>query len=214
MADVGARLSSLHRLRDRIAAANEAPTTIRLAEIPFPTQLTLRVAPEDAGAAAVADALGAALPGPNAVVRAGELAALWLGPDEWLLVAPDGGQAALRARLAPALEGTHATVVDVSAQRAVIELAGTAARDVLAKGCRLDLHPRAFGPGRCAQTALARTGVILWQRSDDPAYWLLIRASFAEYLAEWLLDASAEHRTSAPGDSVVGADDGHTGSPA
>jgi sarcosine oxidase subunit gamma len=211
MADARTGLSPLHRLGDRLLAADEAPAMIRLAELPFLTQLTLRVAPDSAAAAAAAAALGApALPGPNAAARAGETQVLWLGPDEWLVVGPHGAQTELEARLCAAVEGTHATVVDVSGQRTVIEVAGAAARDVLAKGCALDLHPRSFGPERCAQTALARTGVVLLQRDDEPAYWVFVRASFAEYLAEWLLDASAEARGIAaldlgPGGPVVAA---------
>jgi sarcosine oxidase subunit gamma len=61
---------------------------------------------------------------------------------------------------------------------------------VLAAGCALDLHPRAFGPGRCAQTLLARAAVILEQTSGEPAYRIYVRPSFAGYLADWLRDAA------------------------
>jgi sarcosine oxidase subunit gamma len=88
--------------------------------------------------------------------------------------------------------------VDVSAQRTVIEVARADARDLLLKGCALDLHPRVFGVGRCAQTLLARAQVVLVPRTDEPAYRVFVRASFAEYLAEWLLDAAAEYREEAP----------------
>ena len=107
-----------------------------------------------------AAALGVALPvEPNTVGTGGGRAALWLGPDEWLVVGADGDETAI----VRALEGAEGwiTAVDVSANRTVLELAGPRAREVLAKGCSLDLHPRAFGPGQCAQTALARTQVIL-----------------------------------------------------
>ncbi|MGW0201911.1 sarcosine oxidase subunit gamma family protein, partial [Nonomuraea sp. NPDC003201] len=62
-----------------------------------------------------------------------------------------------------------------------------------AHGCALDLHPRAFGPGRCAQTMLARAQVVLVPREDG--FLVLVRSSFAAYLAEWLLDAAAEYVT-------------------
>jgi sarcosine oxidase subunit gamma len=61
-------------------------------------------------------------------------------------------------------------------------------RDLLAAGCSLDLHPRAFAPDRCAQTLLARAQVILEQRGED-AFRLHVRGSFAVYLASWLIDA-------------------------
>ena len=85
-------------------------------------------------------------------------------------------------------------MVDVSANRTLLELEGPMAREVLMKGCSLDLHPRRFGPGRCAQTALARVQVILWQMTDEPCYRILVRCSFAPYLAAWLVDAMAEYQ--------------------
>ena len=122
---------------------------------------------------------------------------LWMGPDEWLVVAPPGAARHLEV-LERALGAEHGTVVDVSAQRTVIDVAGANARDVLLKGCALDLDPRAFGVGRCAQTLLARAQVILHARTDEPAYRVFVRASFAGYLAEWLLDAAAEYRGAGP----------------
>jgi sarcosine oxidase subunit gamma len=116
---------------------------------------------------------------------------LWLGPDEWLVVA-DAEPAALAGRLARALASRHAAVIDVSASRAVIALSGPQARTVLAKGCGLDLHERSFAPARCAQTLLARAPVIIHQVAAMPAYRVFVRASFAAYLAEWLLDAAGE----------------------
>jgi sarcosine oxidase subunit gamma len=200
MAESPVRVSPLHRLAEPFAAASAMPAVVRLAEVPHRTQLTLRVAPGTPAAAAVEAALGAALPvTPNRAAEAGDVDVLWMGPDEWLVVAPADDRAGLIARLRAAADGHHATVVDVSAQRTIVELSGSAAAEVLARGCALDLHPRAFGPGRCAQTALARAGVILLARAGG-AWWLFVRASFAEYLGEWLLDASAEHRGEPPED--------------
>jgi sarcosine oxidase subunit gamma len=81
-------------------------------------------------------------------------------------------------------------VADVSAQRTTLVIAGPCAHDLLAQGCTLDLHPRAFGDGSCAQTTLARAQVVLV--GHGPAYRVLVRASFAAYLADWLIDASLE----------------------
>ena len=66
------------------------------------------------------------------------------------------------------------------------QLSGPRVRELLAAGCALDLHPRAFGPNRCAQTLLARAHVIL--ERDGDAFRLFVRPSFARYLAGWLLD--------------------------
>ena len=77
---------------------------------------------------------------------------------------------------------------------ATLALSGPRAREVLMKGCRLDLHPRAFKPGGCMQTALARAQAILHRTDDAPTYEITVRNSFSVYLATWLLDAMAEYR--------------------
>jgi sarcosine oxidase subunit gamma len=200
MADTTHRHSPLAALADRLAAAGDAPARIRLTEVPFLTQLTLRVTPGTPAAAAAARALGAPLPlAPNTTSAGESVDVLWMGPDEWLVVAPPGTARHLEA-LERALGADHGSVIDVSAQRTVIEVAGADARNVLLKGCALDLHPRAFGVGRCAQTLLARAHVILHARTDEPAYRVFVRASFAGYLAEWLLDAAGEYRGADPAD--------------
>ncbi|MBX6384043.1 MAG: sarcosine oxidase subunit gamma [Microbispora sp.] len=165
---------------------------LRLAEIPFLTQVDLRVDPKSPAAERIGTAIGVPLPvEPGTVASGGDLEVLWLGPDEWLVLGPDGAAPDLVARIAEAAGGEHVSVVDVSAQRTTLAVAGERARDVLAHGCALDLHPRVFGPGRCAQTMLARANVILVAGEDDVR--VLVRSSFAGYLAEWLLDASVEY---------------------
>ena len=64
---------------------------------------------------------------------------------------------------------------------------------MLAKGCPLDLHPRVFGPGHCAQSQIARVNAIIHQRDGSPSYDIVVRRSFADYLARWLDDAAAEY---------------------
>jgi sarcosine oxidase subunit gamma len=170
-----------------------ADTAAILRRVALTLQLGLRGDGADPRfAAAIAGALGCPLPTvPNTVSRAGAIAVLWLAPDEFLVTA-ESGSAGLTERLRDAVAGQHAAVVDLSASRIVFELAGEAARHVLAKGCSLDLHPRAFASGACAQTALARAAVILQQVDDVPHYRVFVRRSFARYLEAWLRDAAAE----------------------
>jgi sarcosine oxidase subunit gamma len=185
-----ARVSPLAAARERLERASvDGPRDVRAAEVPFLAQFDVRVD---------ADAVPAlALPtGPNTATTAGERRVLWLGPDEWLVVAPAGERGTLAGELRAALDGVPAAVVDVSGQRTVIELSGPSAREVLMKGCSIDLHPRAFGAGRCAQTALALAPVVLLPVRAD-AFWIFVRASFAEYLADWLIDAMREYRAPA-----------------
>jgi sarcosine oxidase subunit gamma len=152
-------------------------------ELAFLAQVSLR-----AGAAAAR--VPFALPREPSTWSRGEgREALWLGPDEWLLVAAPGQAPALVAELETALDGLHRSVVDVSAYRTVVELAGDGRFDLLAQGCGLDLHPRSWRDGHCAQTLLDRVPVLLQER--DQATRIFVRASFATHLAGWLLRAGA-----------------------
>lgn len=170
------------------------PRGVALREIPHLAQVGLRGDPGDpAFTAAARAALGFDLPlAANTVAAAGDLSALWLGPDEWLIIGSPDAESGLVARLEAALAGRHAAVVNLTANRTVLELSGPSARAVLAKACSLDLRPRAFKPGQCAQTNIARTVGIL-QRMEGDTWQIYVRNSFAIYLADWLLDAMAEY---------------------
>jgi sarcosine oxidase subunit gamma len=156
--------------------------TVELREISLDRQVDLRVDPVDPAATRIGELLGTPLP---VVPNTGSEAVLWLGPDQWLVFGPS------EERLRAALGDTPGSVVDVSANRVVFELSGPGAREVLEQGCAIDLHPRAFGPGRCAQTMLARANVVLHQVDAAPTYRILARPSFAGYLRSWLRDAAA-----------------------
>jgi sarcosine oxidase subunit gamma len=186
------RRSPLALAADRLAAATRAAGgAVSLAEAPFLAQLNLRLDLKSRAADAVALELGVPLPTGPGAGTSGELTVVWLGPDEWLVVGPPHSAADLESRLRAAIGTEHASVVDVSAQRTALVVTGPRARDLLAMGCALDLHPRAFGEGSCAQTMLARAQVVLLGR-ESGAFWVLVRASFAAYLADWLIDASVE----------------------
>ena len=73
----------------------------------------------------------------------------------------------------------------------MVRLSGPRAREVLAKGCTLDLHPRAFKTGECAQTTLAKTSMLIALADDTPAFDIIIRRSFADYAARWLRHSGA-----------------------
>lgn len=185
MAEVSARRSPLHGI--------VLPDGLR--EVPFLAQVDLRLDPADVAARTAVESIVGPLPTePNTVQGGSDAAVLWLGPDEWLIVDPTVQAAALEAQIRDALAAAPeaaVAIVDVSANRTTLELARPDAADILASGCSLDLHPRAFGPGRCSQTLVGRAGVILWQTADAPrpTYRLLVRPSFAAYLGAWLMDA-------------------------
>jgi sarcosine oxidase, subunit gamma len=183
--------------------AEDSGAAVRLAEKPMPAAVNLRGDAKDAAfAEAVRQTLGLDLPTtPNTVTTGDALDLLWLGPDEWLLVqhgvAPDI-EAQLAARLRDALAGQHVAVVEVGEQYCCIGVAGEKARELIAKGCPLDLHPSAFGGvGHCAQSHLSKTTVLLHQVSPgqdgEPAFQIYTRRSFADYLWRWLEDAAGEY---------------------
>jgi sarcosine oxidase subunit gamma len=130
---------------------------------------------------------------PNTVAEGPEIAALWLGPNEWLVLTPRYQQHKIAAALRSSLGDLFAAVTDVSGAQTVINIRGPRARDVLSKGCALDLHPRVFGPGHCAQTNLAKATAIIRQLDESPSYDIVVRRSFADYLARWLTDAAREY---------------------
>jgi sarcosine oxidase subunit gamma len=180
-----------HQAAAMRAASAACGGQLELRERPFLTQLDVRV--DEAGRVAAGKHLGVALPVTPNTWAVGEPSALWLGPDEWLIVGRPDLQGVLEAGIAGALTRTGGAVVDVTDQRTVLELSGARARDVLAGACAIDLHPRAFGPGDCVQTLLAQAGVILAQRLATPTFWIFVRRSFADHLALWLLDAMTEY---------------------
>lgn len=181
------------------AAVTPAPAaSLSLRERPFRGLLDLRLDPAvPAGRNAAQAALGLALPRePNQSIDGEGRSILWLGPDEFLVVTEPGGEAALAEALRQALRDHHAAVTDVSDGRTTIEIAGRHARDVLAKGCGLDLHPRVFSSGKCAQTGLAKARILLRQIDERPSFEIFVERSHAEHLWLWLKDAAREYETS------------------
>ena len=195
MADlIDRRSSPLSGWTDRFAAASATPAQFAIRELPYLTQINLRGDVANAAfAGAARGVLGGDLPATsNTWAGASDCQAIWLGPDEWLLVAAQGRNESLVPALHAALGGVHQAVTDVSASRTTLEITGPDARLVLSKGCTLDLHAQSFGPRKSAQTLLAKSQVIL-QGLDAPAtFRLYVRNSFAHYLATWLTSAAAE----------------------
>lgn len=171
--------------------ADTGTDRVRLSELPFRTMVSVRLDPHGAAASAVERTLGARLPRASGQVgEHGPHRILWLGPDEWLVVCDEVPGGVVEA-ICGAVGDAHAAVVDVSANRTILELVGSSARAVLEKGCPVDLHPRAFRPGAAVTTTLARVPLILWQVRPD-VYRLIPRSSFADYVARWLVDAMRE----------------------
>jgi len=139
--------------------------------------------------AAAGNAFGVALPETPCQARtAGERSALWLGPEEHLLLAPAEAAGRVQAELASALAGFAHSLVEVSHRQVGFRVCGPAARDVLASGCPLDLDDAAFPDGMCTRTIFAKGEVVLWRRSAEE-YHLEVARSFSAYVLGWMREA-------------------------
>jgi sarcosine oxidase, subunit gamma len=157
----------------------------RRTDLPPMTKTLVRARGEAVATAGAAVALVLPIE-PLTSVVASDRRALWLGPDTWLVLGGGRTEAPLPAGVA---------LVDVSDAYTGVLLAGGGARDVLACGCRLDLHPAAMPAGFASRTLLGRIEVILHRAADGadgPVFWLLAGRSLGAYLDAWLLEAGRE----------------------
>lgn len=177
---------------------------VAMSERPFPCIVNLRGKPDDkAFIKAAKETLGFDLPkAPNSTAGNAGRAALWLGPEEWWVLADDKNaleaEDALADQLRAALTKVHCAVTGVGESRTRIRVSGPKSRDLLAKGCPLDLDPQAFGEvGRCAQSHVAKALVVLHLIAEDEAegacFDIYVLRSFSEYLWCWLEDAAREY---------------------
>jgi heterotetrameric sarcosine oxidase gamma subunit len=178
----------------RHGRAEAGPTPVVLTER---RDLQLRIISARRGQAArvgevVGRLTGLVLPQGPARVTAHGLALIGTAPDQWLAVAEDQAATELLATLTKELAGI-ASIIDQSDGKAVIRISGARARDALAKGCSLDLHPSVFQPGDAATTQIALIDCQLWQLDDVPTYDLAVPSSFAESFWSWLTASAAEY---------------------
>jgi sarcosine oxidase, subunit gamma len=146
------------------------------------------------GDAPAAKACGTAmaLPLPLEACRAtagGGMAALWLGPDEWLLLTPDGTEAALRKSFEHILKVHPHSMVDVSHRQIGLIVSGPDAEQLLASSCLLDLDSGGFPVGMCTRTIFGKAEIILW-RTGQTTFHIEVWRSFADYVAGLLAEAA------------------------
>ena len=141
---------------------------------------------------AVNDVLRVDLPLQSNTFTAGLSTAYWLGPDEWLIVSPAGERPTLPTLLEDPLGNMHTSLNVLNGGYVAMRISGRNAAALLAKGCTLDLHPRVFTTGQCAQSGLAKASVLISMVDDRPTFDVFVRRSFAEYLALRLQRAGQE----------------------
>jgi sarcosine oxidase subunit gamma len=177
----------------RIEAASAAPDILTMHVLSPHARFSLRLDP--ALIPPLREIAGFALGMPiNRRIASGEIAAIRLGPDEWLLSAPESATEAVARDVAAILAGRHHALADVSHRYVGICVAGTSASDVLNSGCPLDLSPRVCTAGFATRTLLGKAEIILAKTDDAPTFEIACARSFAAYVRDFLLEATRELR--------------------
>jgi len=159
-----------------------------LEPLPPASRHILRGGAQVRSAAASAAGVGIPTQACRAITQGGR-AALWLGPDEWLLLAPEAQGVALAAALATALAPLPHSLVDVSHRQSAFVMQGPQAAPLLSAVCPLDLNASAFPVGMCTRTVLAKAEVVLWRTAPE-AFHIEVWRSFVAYVSQFLAEAA------------------------
>jgi sarcosine oxidase, subunit gamma len=138
---------------------------------------------------AAKDVLGLDLPkAPRTTNTWGDMKALWLSPDQWLILCPGDKTQKILGELNAALKSIHSLAVDVSDMRAIIRLEGEHARTTVMKGTSIDLTHGDYPPGTVRRMKFAEVGALLHIIEEDVIEIYVFR-SYADYTWEFLLKA-------------------------
>jgi sarcosine oxidase subunit gamma len=121
----------------------------------------------------------------------GDRAALWLGPDEHLLLASAENAQIVAAGLGTALAGIAHSLVDVSQRQIALQISGLHAGAILNTGCPLDLDPTAFPTGMCTRSLFGKSDIVIWRTGTDE-FRLEVWRSFADYVSSLLREAARD----------------------
>jgi sarcosine oxidase, subunit gamma len=148
---------------------------------------------------AIGTAFGVELPAQplRSAAREGR-AALWLGPDEWLLLAEARDAETITAAVRTPVGDRPHSWVDISHRNAGFLISGPHAADVLNAGCPLPLDLASFPVGKCTRTLFGKAEIVLW-RCGEMSFRIEVWRSFAAYLAELVAEAAREHRVERAG---------------
>lgn len=176
--------SSQARRRGALDGRSHAGLRAKIEPCKPAKRMNLRVRPD--GIARISAALGLELPQkPKHSVSVGTRSALWLGPDEWLVI--DEGEKDPMADLAG--QTVFHSAVDVSQRNIGIQVSGVEAADVLNAGCPQDLSLGVFPVGACSRTVLGKIEVVIWRRAETE-FRVECWRSFADYAFSYLEDAA------------------------
>jgi sarcosine oxidase, subunit gamma len=123
---------------------------------------------------------------------AADVRVLTLGPSEWLAVCDRIDANRLRERLDHHFAGQGITGVELSCGIKVLRVEGAATRELLSKGCGLNLDPDSFPVGKSTRTRFAQLAVVMDCVDPSPCFELYVGRSYLGWLTAWLEDAAAE----------------------
>ena len=171
---------------DFAAAAGDALVAVE--ELAPTARFSLRARP--AARAAVAAALRLDLPAAvGERAQADGRTALCLGPDEWVVTAPEAARDGIVADLATVRAGAPHALTDIADREVTFAVSGPEAATLMSIGCPRDLDRMA--PGRGARTVFDGVQVVLWRDAPD-AFRLDVWRSFAPHVHALLDTGRAE----------------------
>ncbi len=178
--------SATQAARNPAQAGREfSATNVKLATLRPAHRISLRARAQSV--AALSKALGVALPvKPKASASKGSRTALWLGPDEWLVIDETNDPLVDCAKV----EALH-SAVGISHRNVAVSVAGPGAANTLSAGCPQDLSLAAFPVGACSRTILGKAEIVLL-RSGEDAFRVECWRSFSDYVFTFLTEAARD----------------------
>jgi len=131
---------------------------------------------------------GQSLPLDFNVFNVGEHTMYWMSPNEWLV----SSKSDIKRFIKTIRSKVNMHAIDQTGGLVQMTLQGERVRDLLAKGCTLNVDEGVLLPGQCAQTGLSKANILLSLINDSPKFNLIVRRSYAEYVARWLEHAGDE----------------------
>ncbi|MBZ9964386.1 sarcosine oxidase subunit gamma [Mesorhizobium sp. BR1-1-2] len=172
--------------RPAVAGRSISATGAKVEVLPPAERISLR-APE-ASLAALSKALGVTLPKkPKTSVSKGGRTALWLGPDEWMIIDEAGNDPLADCAKISALH----SAVGISHRNVAISVAGPAAAAAINSGCPQDLSPEAFPVGAASRTILGKAEIVLLRTAQD-AFRVECWRSFSDYVFTFLSEGARD----------------------
>jgi sarcosine oxidase subunit gamma len=189
-------IAGTNALAGRKAGSPAGGYTITFREVTDRGMIDVRGRGGDKKFLAVAkDVLGIALPAsPRTSAGSGDVTALWLSIDQWLITLPLETCAQTLEALRKATSRLHVLATDLSDARTVIRLEGDNVREVLMKGTSVDFTLPGFGAGTVRRMLFAEIAAMAHIVGTGPdVVDLYVFRSYADYAWEWLEATAGEN---------------------